>query len=135
MLKLLLGRLLPMGAAGLLLKSSISPIKPALAAFRAATDALAGESTAHVDANFPGADGTQPPQLAVPSAKGVLGSLLGKSDREAQAKAELERVIADVKYHGHPPADVQQPKRSHTPPPAIVKKHGPEVKLGRVKGR
>ena len=130
MLKLLLGRLLPLGATAFLLKSSFSPIKPALAAFGAATDALAGQSTAQVDANFPGADGSSP-QVQVPTAgsvRGALGSLFGDGQSE-QAKAELDRVIADVKYHGHPPEPVPQPAKPKPPARAKAKPH-PAKKKG-----
>ena len=132
MLKLLLGRLMPLGAAAFLLKSSVSPIKPALNAFAAATDALAGQSTSHVDANFPGADGSMP-QVSVPRVQGLLGSLF-HNDQSAQAKAELDQVIADVKYHGHPPESVPQPAhKSGATMPVLPTKKGPELKLRHLK--
>ena len=46
MIKLLLGRLLPAAAAGALLTSALSPIKPALHAFAVAAAALAGDTEA-----------------------------------------------------------------------------------------
>ena len=61
--QLIIGRVLPLGLAGLFLQSSVSPIRPALNAFAAATDALAGRSSDHVEANFPGTAGAPPVQL------------------------------------------------------------------------
>ena len=65
--QLIIGRVLPLGLAGLFLQSSVSPIRPALNAFAAATDALAGRSSDHVEANFPGTAGAPPHCWACPA--------------------------------------------------------------------
>ena len=52
MFKIFLGRVLPLGATAALLQSSVSPLKPALQAFGAATNALAGQSTQDSGADF-----------------------------------------------------------------------------------
>jgi hypothetical protein len=46
MMKLILGRLVPMALAGGLLTSALSPLKPALQAFGVAADALSGNTDA-----------------------------------------------------------------------------------------
>ncbi|MBS2032596.1 MAG: hypothetical protein JST54_32280 [Deltaproteobacteria bacterium] len=137
--QIILGRVLPLGAAGFFLHSSASPIKPALAAFEAASSALAGESADHTDANFPGA--VQPQVDAIPTPDKVKKSFssaisnIFSGGNKTQAQAQLDGIINDVKYHGHPPDPGPTPQPSpqqNAQQPARAtkgKSEGPEVKL------
>lgn len=64
MMKLLLTRLLPAAAAVGIFTTSLSPVKPALAMFAAAADALAGETSVTVDTSGLGEPSPHVGQLA-----------------------------------------------------------------------
>lgn len=121
--KLLLGRAMPMGAAALLLKSSYSPIQPALAAFGAATNALSGQSTQDSGADFDKV--AQEAQGQIQQAQGgglksILDKLFSGGSHPDAAKKQLDDIIQHVKDRGgdapdpgpQPPSDsahVSQP--------------------------
>jgi len=99
MMKVLLGRVLPIGAAAALLASSASPLQPALAAFTHAANALGGAQSedtsdlqmpdeASVNAAIAGGGGF--------SLKKMFSSLFGPSESD-KAKAQLDQIIANVK--------------------------------------
>lgn len=101
MMKVLLGRVLPMGAAIALLSSSASPLSGALNGFTHAANALGGaqnENTSDMD---------MPDEASVNAALGEMGgggfslgkmfkSLFGNSESD-KAKAQLDQIIANVK--------------------------------------
>ena len=129
--KLLLGRVLPMGAAALLLKSSYSPIQPALAAFGAATNALAGHSADDSGAHFDEAAQAMQGQIQQAQSggiKGMLENLFGGSHPD-QAKKQLDAIIANVKSHGgdvpgEPTAPSDHAQVAQPAPPARTKRRG-----------
>jgi hypothetical protein len=87
MFKVFLGRILPLGATAMLLKSSFSPLEPALRAFGAANAALSGQST-----NDSGAD------FESMAKKALAGAGLGNgAAQEASSKEELNDIIKSVK--------------------------------------
>ena len=100
MFRVFLGRIVPLGLTVLLLRSSFSPIKPALAAFSAATNALTGERSTDSGAAFPAAG--QPPPTSLGGLQGLLSSLTTSTPRP-DAKAQLDEVIKHVKERGTPP--------------------------------
>src|SRR6185312_5974506 len=118
---------------------SVSPIKPALNAFEAATSALAGESSEHVDADFPGA--VQPQVNAIPTPDNIKKSFssalsnIFSGSNKTQAQSQLDGIINDVKYHGHAPDQAPTPSPSQqnaqqpVQAPKGSKSEGPEVKL------
>jgi hypothetical protein len=110
MLRVFLGRIVPLGLTILLLRSSFSPIQPALAAFAAATRALAGEASTDSGAAFPGGGATPPPQT-LGGLRGLLASLTGSSPPPPDAKAQLDEVIRHVKERGSLP----RPEPVHSP--------------------
>ncbi|HEY3451123.1 MAG TPA: hypothetical protein VGK67_32495 [Myxococcales bacterium] len=101
MMKVLLGRVLPMGAAIALLSSSASPLRPALNAFTHAANALGGAQ------NVDTSDVVMPDEESVNAAIGGAASggfslgkmfqnLFGPSESD-KAKAQLDQIIASVK--------------------------------------
>jgi hypothetical protein len=124
MIKVLLGRILPAGAAAALLFSSASPLKPALRAFESAGNALGGNDTADTS------DIVMPDEASVQKALGqgmggfsgggfsitkMLHNLFGPSDSD-RAKAQLQAIIAGVKGNAQGPAPGKPlPKGTGTP--------------------
>ncbi len=114
MMKVLLGRVLPMGAAIALLSSSASPLRPALSAFTHAANALGGAQSEDTS------DVQMPDEASVNAALGEMGSggfsltkmfknLFGPSESD-KAKAQLDQIIANVKgrsAHGQPGIPVE----------------------------
>lgn len=111
-IKLLVGRVLPLGAAAMLLKSSYSPIQPALAAFGAATNALSGDASDDSGAHFDQLAQDAQGQIAAAQGggiKGALENLFGHSSHPDQAKKELDAIIEHVKGGGRGPDDSPSP--------------------------
>ncbi|MGC4121826.1 MAG: cyclic nucleotide-binding domain-containing protein [Myxococcales bacterium] len=101
MMKVLLGRVLPIGAAIALLSSSASPLSGALNGFAHAANALGGAQ------NEDSSDMTMPDEASVNAAIGQVGTggfsltkmfknLFGNSESD-KAKAQLDQIIANVK--------------------------------------
>lgn len=102
MMKVLLGRVLPVGAAAALLASSASPLQPALSAFTHAANALGGaQSEDTSDLQMPDEASVQ---AAIGGGVGAEGfslskmfkNLFGPSESD-KAKAQLDQIIANVK--------------------------------------
>lgn len=125
--KLFFGRVLPMGAAALLLKSSYSPIQPALAAFGAATNALAGQgaddSGAHFDQAAQDMQG-QIQQAQRGGLEGVIHNLFGGGSHPDQAKQQLDAIINNVKNRGELPPEPGDHPRASQPAQAPAKRKG-----------
>lgn len=88
MMKLLLTRLLPAAAAVGIFTTALSPVKPALAMFGAAADALAGETSVAVDTSGLGEPSPHVGQLA----QKVAGTGSGAPHAQKQKRAVLEQL-------------------------------------------
>ena len=89
MIKLLLGRLLPAGAAVGLFMSALSPLKPALDAFGVAANALSGQSSA--------GGATIGEGLEVPSSGGFFSSLFAPNHQKDGARRQIEGLVENLK--------------------------------------
>jgi len=113
MIKALMFRVLPAGAAAALLFSSASPLKPALHAFESAGNALGGDDAVNTS------DIAFPDEAAVNSAVGggwanrggdsggfslgkMLKNLFGPSNSD-RARSQLAEIIAGVKANSQAP--------------------------------
>ena len=123
MIKTLLFRVLPAGAAAALLFSSASPLKPALRAFESAGNALGGDEAVNT------ADIAFPDEASVNSAIGggwagrgggssggfslskFVKSLFGPSNSE-RAHAQLAEIIAGVKANAQGPVPGTAPAKA-----------------------
>jgi hypothetical protein len=81
MIKLILTRLLPAGAAVAIFGSALSPVGPTLSMFQAAANALAGETDGEVDV----AGLTQADRARAPSTRGGLQRIERRKKLEAIA--------------------------------------------------
>jgi hypothetical protein len=146
MMRLLFAKVLPLGLTGAFLQSSVSPIKPALNAFMAATDALAGKSTANSGADFEAMLQDQLKNGAVPG----IGGKAPEKPKPENAKDQLNDIIAQVKGQtaemgaagsgvgkAVKAAKTAQKSSKHTEPekPKDVPVTGPETSLTAVSGK
>lgn len=89
MIKLLLGRLLPAGAAIALFTSALSPLRPALNAFAISANALAGDTSAGGQ-ELPGS-------IEAPSGGGFFSSLFAPRERKDTARRQIEGLVDSLK--------------------------------------
>jgi hypothetical protein len=89
MIKLLLGRLLPAGAAAGMFMGALSPLSPALDAFGVAANALAGDTHAGGAAVGEGVE--------LPSSGGIFSSLFAPAQRKDHARRQIEGLVESLK--------------------------------------
>jgi len=94
MMKLVLGRVLPMAVAVGLFTSALSPLRPALAAFGVAADALGGETHG---GGVQTLDSGQVPLNSEGGLASLFGSLFGPREKGQNAKEQIQGLVESLK--------------------------------------
>jgi hypothetical protein len=97
-MKLILGRVLPAGLTIGMLTGAISPLQPALDAFRVAANALAGDASAG-GVDLPDVDDLQVPVPgSLPNPEGFLARLFGKKGPQNDySRREIAGLVDQLK--------------------------------------